>query len=201
MPSDLPDDQIRIGTPERERAVALLHEAFAAGYLQVDEFEERSDRVYVARTRGELRDTLRDLPSYDKLFPADGARPLAVPGGAAVPAPMKPLKLKADWDTKRRRGPWQVPPQIYATAEMGTVVLDFSQARLQSSTVEVDVQGSVSTVKIHLGADQQIQYDNLSLSGWSKVKDRAGEPRTPGGPLIVLTGYLSGMSSVVIKRR
>ena len=201
MPSDLPDDDIRVGTPEREQAIALLNESFSAGYLQVDEFEERSSTVYVARTRGELRATLHDLPAYDRLFLTD-ARPTApAQFGAKVPPEMKPLKVKADWDTKRRRGSWKVPPQIYATAEMGTVHLDFSQAHFLAGSVEVNIQGSASTVKVWVGADQQVQYYDLSMSGMSRLKDRAGAPVRVGGPLIVLAGHLSAMSVVSIKRR
>lgn len=197
MSSGIPDHEIRVGTPERERAIALLNESFSAGYLQLDEFEERSGDVYVARTRGELRETLRDLPSYDRLFPVAGAvSPLD-----AAPAPAgKPLKLKADWDTTRRKGTWKVPAQIVATAEAGTLDLDFTLARFQSEVVELGLQTSVSTVKIRLSADQQVNYDDLALGTWSKVKDKAGPPRRAGGPLIVLTGHLSGMSSVIIKR-
>lgn len=196
MSSGIPDDEIRVGTPERERAIALLNESFSAGYLQLDEFEERSGSVYVARTRGELRETLHDLPSYDRLFPTAVVSPLD-PGAAPTG---KPLKLKADWDTTRRKGTWKVPAQIVATAELGTVDLDFTLARFLSDVVELGVQASVSTIKLRLGADQQVTYDDLAVGGWSKVKDKAGAPRRPGGPTIVLTGHLSGMSSVIIKR-
>ena len=55
-------DHVRIGHTERERAAALLGEHFAAGRLDTDEFDERVQRVYAARTSGELEPLFVDLP-------------------------------------------------------------------------------------------------------------------------------------------
>jgi hypothetical protein len=52
----------RVGTIERETAVALLGDALAGGYLEADEFAERSAVAYAARTRGELEALVADLP-------------------------------------------------------------------------------------------------------------------------------------------
>lgn len=64
---------IRIGTAEREEAVALLGEHFSAGRLTVDEFDERVSRATLARTRGDLVPLFADLPTA----PASLARPSA----------------------------------------------------------------------------------------------------------------------------
>lgn len=55
-------DHVRIGYAERERAAALLGEHLAAGRLDTDEFDERVQRVYAARTGGELEPLFADLP-------------------------------------------------------------------------------------------------------------------------------------------
>jgi hypothetical protein len=52
----------RVGTVERETVVALLGDALAGGYLEADEFTERSASAYAARTRGELDVLVADLP-------------------------------------------------------------------------------------------------------------------------------------------
>jgi hypothetical protein len=52
----------RVGTAERESAAALLADAAAGGYLDTDEFSERSAAAYAARTRRELDGVLTDLP-------------------------------------------------------------------------------------------------------------------------------------------
>jgi len=55
--------EVRIGTAEREEAVHLLGEHFAAGRLTLDEFDERVTCATQARTRGDLVPLFRDLPS------------------------------------------------------------------------------------------------------------------------------------------
>jgi len=53
----------RVGTTERESVAALLSDALAAGYLETEEFSERSTVAYAARTRGELEALVADLPA------------------------------------------------------------------------------------------------------------------------------------------
>jgi hypothetical protein len=64
---------VRIGTAEREQALADLSRHFTAGRLSVTEFDERSASVAAATTRAELSTAFADLP------------PL-VPRGAPPPA-------------------------------------------------------------------------------------------------------------------
>ena len=47
---------------ERERAVLTLRRHYEAGRLQMEEFAERAEQALRARTTGELRAALRDLP-------------------------------------------------------------------------------------------------------------------------------------------
>ena len=51
--------QLRIGDVERERAQAALGEHYAAGRLGHDEFSERLDRIWSARTRADQPSKLR----------------------------------------------------------------------------------------------------------------------------------------------
>ncbi len=55
-------DTIRIGDADREAAVALLGEQYALGRLSKEEFDERSDAVWSARTNGDLSPLFTDLP-------------------------------------------------------------------------------------------------------------------------------------------
>ncbi|MBM7278577.1 DUF1707 domain-containing protein [Gordonia rubripertincta] len=193
MVDRLSDDDLRVGNPERERAIALLNDAFASGYLEIVEFEDRSGLVYTAKTRRELRTVLEDLPSAAKLFPEP---PAAAPAGPAA----EPLHLDADWSEVRRKGVWEVPSSILATASVGTVDLDFTAARFTGPSTSVQLQVSASTVKLKLGPEHEVRHRDLHLSGWSKVKDKAGAPTRPGGAVIELIGSASGMTSVIIRR-
>lgn len=53
---------LRIGTPERERALALLGEHLGAGRIDVDEYEQRCSGVTAARLESELAALFSDLP-------------------------------------------------------------------------------------------------------------------------------------------
>jgi len=59
------DPNIRASDADRDRAAALLREHHAAGRLTPDEFSERLDSAFAAKTVGEIDRLLRDLPGID----------------------------------------------------------------------------------------------------------------------------------------
>jgi hypothetical protein len=67
-------DNLRVGDAEREAVAAELREHYAQGRLTLEDFNQRIDAAYAARTRGDLDQLTRDLPH-------------AQPGGAPLPAP------------------------------------------------------------------------------------------------------------------
>ena len=56
------DPSLRASDDDRERVVARLRENCAEGRLSIEEFKERLDAAYSARTLGELTPLTRDLP-------------------------------------------------------------------------------------------------------------------------------------------
>ncbi|MDL9947638.1 DUF1707 domain-containing protein [Gordonia sp. ABSL11-1] len=196
MADSVEDQDVRVGHPERERATSLLSDAFSSGYLEIIEFEERSEAVIAARTRGDLRALLADLPNAAMLFP--DARPTATSSTAVTPAGRTEWDI--DWTTLRRKGGWQVPPEMLVSGSWGTLDVDFSKAVFTTATVDLALQVSTCTVKLRLGADQEIRSADLTTTGWSSLKDKAGPPARPGGAVIVLSGALSAMTGLVIKR-
>ncbi|GAA1901253.1 DUF1707 SHOCT-like domain-containing protein [Williamsia serinedens] len=193
-----PDDATRVGNPERERAIAHLNDAFAQGYLDVAEFEERSERVYASRTRGDLRGVLEHFPIAGALFP-DAT---VMTAGSMTPSavPTRPVELEANWDTVRRKGVWDAPASLLLTGTMGTIDLDFTSAVLAGPVTTVQLQVSTSTIKIRVGPDHAVRTSGLARSGWSTLKDKAGEPTRPGGPVVELTGSMSAMSGLTLRR-
>jgi hypothetical protein len=59
------DPKIRASDSDRDRTAALLREHHAAGRLTLDEFNERLDHAYAAKTMGELDALMADLPAID----------------------------------------------------------------------------------------------------------------------------------------
>ena len=86
------DGHLRMSDAERDRAAAELGEHYAQGRLTVDEHAERLDRIWAARTRGELGPIFADLP-----------------GSAAPPAPSRPAGATSARSARSARGrrlPW-----------------------------------------------------------------------------------------------
>jgi hypothetical protein len=87
------DDRIRISDVDRERVAARLREHYAEGRLSSDELEERIAAVFSAKTAGDLRHVLADLPE-----------PASVPAGTTQSAPW----AGQHWGVARR-GPRLLP--------------------------------------------------------------------------------------------
>src|SRR5690348_18463061 len=59
------DPRVRASDADRDRTAALLREHHAAGRLTAEEFNERLDKAYAAKTLGDLDQLLSDLPGID----------------------------------------------------------------------------------------------------------------------------------------
>ena len=92
--------EVRIGDDEREAAVRALGDHFAAGRLTKEEFDERSDQAWAARTRSALLPLFADLP-----------RPAGVSRPAADVRPSRPSRR-----TTRGPGPWLMPVLVVLVA-------------------------------------------------------------------------------------
>jgi hypothetical protein len=56
-------NEMRVGDAEREAAASELREHYASGRLTLDELNERIDKTFAAKTRGDLNALMTDLPS------------------------------------------------------------------------------------------------------------------------------------------
>ncbi len=95
------DDRIRASEADRERVTARLREHFAEGRLTADELDERITAALSAKTLGDLRAIMTDLPE-----------PAAVPQAG----PPGPPQRAAYRGPARRRGPRLLPLALVALA-------------------------------------------------------------------------------------
>ncbi len=106
------DDRIRVSDADRDRVAARLREHYAAGRLSFEEMEERVSAALSAKTAGDLRRVLADLPepapvlhrAWDQApgWPGGPAGP-GVPGGPGLPGMLR-----------YRRGPRLLPLALAA---------------------------------------------------------------------------------------
>ncbi len=88
------NDRMRISDSDRERVTAQLRDYYAEGRLTAEELDERVTAALSAKTVGDLRGLMTDLP---RSAPAAGAETPSTPPFAAPP-----------W-AYRRRGPRLLP--------------------------------------------------------------------------------------------
>ena len=80
-------NEMRVGDAEREAAAAELREHYASGRLTLDELNERVDKAFAAKTRGDLNALMTDLPSARPGWSSAGATgATGASGGSALPA-------------------------------------------------------------------------------------------------------------------
>ncbi len=89
------DDSIRVSDADRDRVTAQLRDHFAAGRITPGELDERLSAALNAKTFGDLRRIMADLPGPVPALP-----------GAAPP----PLRATPAWAVRRRHPPF--PPLI-----------------------------------------------------------------------------------------
>ena len=121
---NVPDPRMRIADSDRERAMADLAMHYADGRLEHEEYDERLDAIWTARTRADLALLFNDLPRLQAAPPPraiarvpgrpDSRRKFPVLPVLAVlillsvfaDAPLFLLIFPLMWFVHRRRGPW-----------------------------------------------------------------------------------------------
>jgi hypothetical protein len=187
---DVSDDSASPATPilasdaERERSIALLRVAVGEGRLTLEEFSERTDLAYAARTDQELASLARDLPGNA----AESVKPAVVPE-----------QHRALCSHLTRSGPWSLPRHSSWRSIFGTIDLDLRQARLVDPETVLEVYNLFGTVTVIVpdGVEVVVRGGGLFASQKIESPERApvaGGPsltidtRGPGGTLHVRTG-------------
>jgi len=185
---------LRVSDAEREHVIGLLQRATGTGLLDLDEFTRRVDTAVAASTRGELNAVLLDLPGL-----AHPDRPAQVPMPARPPA-HKPTPAVSDTgvgtgDEVRsmlgsvsRRGAWDVPAHLVVRSTLGSVELDFTEARIPHDVVEIELEVVASSVELRLPAGARVEHGDLQAT-LSSVENRLrSRPDVPEGPLFRIRG-------------
>lgn len=157
-----PNDNLRVSNADRARVSGLLERAVADGMITLDEFAERTDAALAARTRGELRAVLADLPDMD--LPA-----------APLQRHSAPPEALGGWMTSIvRRGPWTVAPVLNLNTRMCSTTLDFTSAVLPGPVIELNIDDYLSSTELIVptGATADLNgVDAIAGSATLKVRN------------------------------
>lgn len=86
-----PDPRLRIADSDRERAMADLAMHYADGRLDHEEYDERLDAIWTARTRADLALLFNDLPRMQAPQPSRVPARTRRPAGSRFRLPLLPV--------------------------------------------------------------------------------------------------------------
>lgn len=190
---------MRVSNDDRERVARVLHDSMAEGRLTVNELEERLDKVYAAKTFGDLEPLTRDLPVADQAKAVAMPQPVASPsnriGGRGTSSSAIAVMSGTD-----RKGVWTVPPTFTSFALMGGVEIDLTEARFEDAETTIQAFALMGGIDIYVPDDITIQVNGSGFMGaFENHAQGQAQPR-PGAPLVKITG-LAVMGGVDVKRR
>jgi hypothetical protein len=190
---------MRVSNDDREKVAQVLHNAMAEGRLTVTELEERLDKVYEAKTFGDLEPLVRDLPVGQQ------SRSLAVPTQATSPVPSNRIGGRgtstgavAIMSGSIRKGVWTVPPTFTSFALMGGIQLDLTDARFEDAETTIQCFAFMGGIEVFVPDDIAIQVNGSGFMGAFDDKIGNQSPR-PGAPVVKITG-LAVWGGVEVKR-
>src|SRR5919202_416151 len=138
----------------------------APGRLTLEEFAERMERAYAARTVTELESVGRDLPAT----PAAESR-------------RRPKRLTAALLANTvRTGRWRMPRFGLGFVLFGDLDLDLRQAELRQSTASLTVLMLFGNVDVYVPEGVEIDFGGLGVFGHQRQWGR-DVPPLPGTPL------------------
>ncbi|MFC0599766.1 DUF1707 SHOCT-like domain-containing protein [Streptomyces palmae] len=191
-PEGEPD--IRASDADRDRIADILREALAEGRLDAEEHAERIDAVYRARTRGELRPLIRDLPAS-----GGSAAPAAGDGGGPPRSVPATQNLVAVFGGAMRRGRFRVGYRTNALAVFGGVEIDLTEAVFEQQEITVNVWSLFGGVEIKVPENVSLRGTGTGIFGAFDVASY--EAPDPQAPVIRIRGIalFSGVEAKAVR--
>jgi Domain of unknown function (DUF1707)/Cell wall-active antibiotics response 4TMS YvqF len=183
-----PSPDVRVSDEERERAATRLRDALGEGRLTLEEFSERVDAAYSARTASELEPLTRDLPA-----------PGAAPARTTAPARRPTRSSVAVMSGVERRSRWRVEGETRAVAVMGGVELDLTQAEIVGHELEVTAVAVMGGIEITVPEGVEVDMTGFAFMGGRELKV-ADVPVLPGSPVIRVRAY-AVMGGIEVRSR
>ncbi|WP_031087849.1 DUF1707 SHOCT-like domain-containing protein [Streptomyces sp. NRRL WC-3549] len=199
---------MRASDAERERIAETLREAVAEGRLEMDEFEQRLDAAYKARTHGELEPLIDDLP-----VPGGAVAPVragsSVPAGRSVASadwsqriggPATSTGGFAFWSGFSRKGRWTVGRVFNAFVMWGGGEIDLREACFEDREVVIRCYAIMGGIQVKVSPDVHLQVNGVGVMGGfdEQSKDADFGAPAPDAPRVRVTGLalMGGVGAV-----
>lgn len=197
-------DHMRASDADREKVAEQLREAVAEGRLDLDEFQERLDATYQARTYGELVPITRDLPvaAAPKVSMTKSGGPVEADGGWGPRIGGEPTSSGAFafWGGFSRKGKWTVPRLFTAFAMWGGGEIDLRDARFEGRDVTIRCFAIMGGMQVTVPPDLQVDVTGFGImGGFGEHGSLDGDP-DPAAPRVRVTGFAL-MGGVGVERK
>lgn len=183
--------EIRASDAEREYVVDVLRNHCSEGRIDLDEFSERINRVYAARTIGELREITADLP-------------VPVPTMAVDTTGRGRTRRAVRWTVaimsgRSRKGRWRVEGITHVIAVMGGAQIDLRDAEIAGDEVIIRATAIMGGIEIIVPEGIDVHVAGLPIMGG--VEDKTADvPILPGSPVVRVQAFAL-MGGVEVKTK
>ncbi|MGA5115876.1 DUF1707 SHOCT-like domain-containing protein [Streptomyces pseudogriseolus] len=195
MTDDAPAPDLRASDADREQVAEVLREALAEGRLDMEEFQERLDAVYRARTYGELAPLTRDLPasgatvapavSLTKDPVAGGGWAGRIVGGDDSGTSTWAVAVMSGF---QRKGRWTAPRRFNAFAFWGGGEIDLREANFADREVVVNAVAIMGGIDVIVPPGVEVVVRGIGVMGGFDHREE-GVPPEPGAPRVIVTGF------------
>jgi hypothetical protein len=170
---------LRASDADREHVAEVLGRAFAEGRLSTEEHSERLEAGYAAKTMGELRALVEDLPVEFAPHTADDLS-AARPEDAALRYPAAE-PVVAVFGEAKRSGRWLVRSGLNARAFFGSIELDLTEAVLERREITITANAVFGEVIIRVPDGVVLHDEGSAVFGSRKLSTptAAFGPETP----------------------
>ncbi|UKY50477.1 DUF1707 SHOCT-like domain-containing protein [Streptomyces inhibens] len=204
MTDELPE--LRASDADRERVAEILRDALTEGRLVMEEFDERLEATYKARTYGELEPITADLPAAAGP-PAASAR-LSLRKDSGAPTAWSERIVSGTEGASagvgilggfQRKGRWTIGRRFTALCCMGGGEIDLREANFAGPEVVIDCWAIMGGVNIVVPPGVEVDVRGLGImGGFDSAED--GVPGDPGAPRVIVKG-LALMGGVNVERK
>ncbi|WP_308405701.1 DUF1707 SHOCT-like domain-containing protein [Streptomyces tardus] len=170
--------EVRVSDADRDRVAHLLRLALSEGRLNGEEYAERVESAYAAKTAGQLESLLADLP-VGRRAPAPGPRTLPTRTTA---------NLVAIFGGAVRKGRWRAGGRINVLACFGGVEIDLTEALYDYPRVDIHVTALFGGVDIRVPENVTLRGAGHHgvFGGFEVAEQEASDPRAP---VVVVHGF------------
>jgi len=167
-----------------------LREHCTEGRLTLDEFSDRLEEVFAARTWGELDLVLRGLPMP------------AVPASHALPIARRKARrwVIGIMSQGKTKGRWRTSEKTTAIAFMGGAEIDLRDAEFQGPEVHIAAMAFMGGIEIIVPEGIEVHVSGLPFMGSVDDSKLADVPVIPGTPVIKVRA-VAFMGSVMVRSR